>query len=248
MARDSPARTRKVTWARMVSGPSGLATVFETSIASRTMESCMGAASDAAMVPGDVVDRAGRGTGRRAGDLGLRRQHQRRLRAGACRAGLGGIAADEAQAAKVTDTRSSMPASAAKPPRAASRACRGRWRCTGPGSSSSSSAETMGCARCVAQRRANLTRMIDLARGAGAARPAARHAHAAELWSRLHRAVSRQLQGRRARGEDSRRALPARQPRVDPNLMQADGVHPNERGQPRLLDNTWPSLQPLLRK
>jgi acyl-CoA thioesterase-1 len=32
-----------------------------------------------------------------------------------------------------------------------------------------------------------------------------------------------------------------------PNLMQADGVHPNELGQPKLLTNVWPSLKPLLR-
>jgi len=31
-----------------------------------------------------------------------------------------------------------------------------------------------------------------------------------------------------------------------PDLMQADGIHPNERGQPRLLDNVWPVLKPLL--
>ena len=31
-----------------------------------------------------------------------------------------------------------------------------------------------------------------------------------------------------------------------PNLMQADGIHPNEQGQPKLLDNVWPSLKPLL--
>jgi acyl-CoA thioesterase I len=30
-------------------------------------------------------------------------------------------------------------------------------------------------------------------------------------------------------------------------LMQADGLHPNEQGQPLLLDNVWPSLEPLLR-
>jgi acyl-CoA thioesterase-1 len=33
-----------------------------------------------------------------------------------------------------------------------------------------------------------------------------------------------------------------------PNLMQADGIHPNELGQPRLLDNVWPALKPLLRR
>jgi acyl-CoA thioesterase I len=32
-----------------------------------------------------------------------------------------------------------------------------------------------------------------------------------------------------------------------PNLMQADGIHPNELGQPKLLDNVWPWLKPLLR-
>ena len=32
-----------------------------------------------------------------------------------------------------------------------------------------------------------------------------------------------------------------------PNLMQADGIHPNELGQPKLLANVWPSLKPLLR-
>lgn len=35
---------------------------------------------------------------------------------------------------------------------------------------------------------------------------------------------------------------------LSPELMQADGVHPNERGQPKLLDNVWPSLRPLLRR
>jgi acyl-CoA thioesterase-1 len=29
-------------------------------------------------------------------------------------------------------------------------------------------------------------------------------------------------------------------------LMQADGLHPTERGQPILLDNVWPELRPLL--
>jgi acyl-CoA thioesterase-1 len=35
---------------------------------------------------------------------------------------------------------------------------------------------------------------------------------------------------------------------LSPNLMQADGVHPNELGQPRLLNNVWPSLTPLLQR
>lgn len=31
-----------------------------------------------------------------------------------------------------------------------------------------------------------------------------------------------------------------------PALMQGDGIHPNAAGQPRMLDNVWPHLQPLL--
>jgi acyl-CoA thioesterase-1 len=35
---------------------------------------------------------------------------------------------------------------------------------------------------------------------------------------------------------------------LTPALMQADGVHANELGQPKILDNVWPELKPLLRK
>jgi len=35
---------------------------------------------------------------------------------------------------------------------------------------------------------------------------------------------------------------------LDAALMQADGIHPNEQGQLRLLDNAWPLLRPLLRR
>jgi acyl-CoA thioesterase-1 len=31
-----------------------------------------------------------------------------------------------------------------------------------------------------------------------------------------------------------------------PDLMQEDGIHPNARGQPRMLENLWPRLKPLL--
>lgn len=34
----------------------------------------------------------------------------------------------------------------------------------------------------------------------------------------------------------------------DPSLMQADGIHPNEKGQTKMLDNVWPVLKPLLKK
>jgi acyl-CoA thioesterase-1 len=35
---------------------------------------------------------------------------------------------------------------------------------------------------------------------------------------------------------------------LSPGLMQADGIHPNETGQPQLLDNVWPVLEPLLKR
>lgn len=35
---------------------------------------------------------------------------------------------------------------------------------------------------------------------------------------------------------------------LDSSLMQADGIHPNERAQPMLLDTLWPALQPLLKR
>ena len=33
---------------------------------------------------------------------------------------------------------------------------------------------------------------------------------------------------------------------LNPELMQKDGIHPNARGQPRMLENLWPGLKPLL--
>lgn len=33
---------------------------------------------------------------------------------------------------------------------------------------------------------------------------------------------------------------------LQPGLMQADGLHPTAAAQPRLLDNAWPALEPLL--
>jgi acyl-CoA thioesterase-1 len=35
---------------------------------------------------------------------------------------------------------------------------------------------------------------------------------------------------------------------LDPVLMQEDGLHPNARGEPRVLDNVWPYLKTLLKK
>ncbi len=35
---------------------------------------------------------------------------------------------------------------------------------------------------------------------------------------------------------------------LDPRLMQQDGLHPDARGEPLVLNNVWPYLQPMLRK
>lgn len=35
---------------------------------------------------------------------------------------------------------------------------------------------------------------------------------------------------------------------LDPARMQEDGMHPNASGEPRVLDNLWPYLKPLLKK
>ena len=35
---------------------------------------------------------------------------------------------------------------------------------------------------------------------------------------------------------------------LDPGLMQQDGLHPNARGEPLVLDTLWPHLRPMLRK
>jgi acyl-CoA thioesterase-1 len=35
---------------------------------------------------------------------------------------------------------------------------------------------------------------------------------------------------------------------LDPDKMQGDGLHPNARGEPAVLDTLWPQLEPLLKK
>ena len=35
---------------------------------------------------------------------------------------------------------------------------------------------------------------------------------------------------------------------LTPDLVQGDGIHPNELGQPILLANVWSALKPLLKK
>jgi acyl-CoA thioesterase I len=35
---------------------------------------------------------------------------------------------------------------------------------------------------------------------------------------------------------------------LDADRMQGDGLHPNARGEPAVLDTLWPQLEPLLQK
>jgi acyl-CoA thioesterase I len=99
----------------------------------------------------------------------------------------------------------------------------------------------------IAQMRANLLRMVDVATAAGA--------KVLVLGMRMppNYGVDFTEQFRLAYSDLARdKKLPLvpfllNDIALLPNLMQADGIHPNELGQPKLLDNVWPSLKPLLR-
>ncbi len=100
----------------------------------------------------------------------------------------------------------------------------------------------------IAQMRANLARMVDLASAAGAKvlllgmrMPPNYGPDFTEQFRSSYSDLAR----------DKRLALVPfllNDIALSPNLMQADGIHPNELGQPKLLDNVWPSLRPLLRR
>jgi acyl-CoA thioesterase-1 len=100
----------------------------------------------------------------------------------------------------------------------------------------------------VAQMRANLSEMVEISRKAGA--------RVLLLGMRIPPNYGPQYteQFRRVYLDLARdRSLPLVPFLLDgialnPGLMQADGIHPNERGQPKLLDNVWPVLRPLLQK
>ncbi len=100
----------------------------------------------------------------------------------------------------------------------------------------------------VAPMRANLARMIDLARSAGA--------KVLLLGMRMppNYGPDYTEQFRSAYSDLARADKLPWVPflltgiALSPNLMQADGVHPNELGQPKLLDNVWPLLTPLLQR
>lgn len=100
----------------------------------------------------------------------------------------------------------------------------------------------------IAQMRANMLRMVDLATAAGAKVlllgmriPPNYGPEYTEQFRAVYSEVARD------------KKLPLVPFLLDaialsPNLMQADGFHPNELGQPQLLANVWPVLAPLLHR
>ena len=100
----------------------------------------------------------------------------------------------------------------------------------------------------IAQMRANLARMVDLAATAGA--------HVLLLGMRIPPNYGPEYteQFRSCYTDLARdKKLPVvpfllNDIALSPNLMQADGIHPNEIGQPQLLANVWPALKPLLHR
>jgi len=100
----------------------------------------------------------------------------------------------------------------------------------------------------IEQMRANLTRMIDLARGAGAQVlllgmriPPNYGPQYTEQFSAVYADIARDKHVPLVPFLLSGVAL-------HPDLMQADGVHPMEAAQPLLLATVWPTLEPLLKR
>jgi acyl-CoA thioesterase I len=100
----------------------------------------------------------------------------------------------------------------------------------------------------IPQMRANLAKMIDLASAAGA--------KILLLGMRMPPNYGLQFteQFRATFSDIAREKKAALVPfllndiALSQNLMQEDDIHPNALGQPKLLENVWPALQPLLRK
>ena len=100
----------------------------------------------------------------------------------------------------------------------------------------------------IEQMRANLTGMIDLAKGAGATVlllgmriPPNYGPQYTQQFSAVYAAVARDKHVPLVPFLLSDVAL-------HPDLMQADGVHPVEAAQPLLLATVWPTLKPLLKR
>lgn len=100
----------------------------------------------------------------------------------------------------------------------------------------------------VTQMRANLAQMIDLATAAGAKvlllgmrMPPN---YGPEFTQAFHAVYASVAQEKKTALVDFLLDGTA----LDPNLIQADDIHPNAAAQPILLNNVWPALKPLLQK
>jgi acyl-CoA thioesterase I len=100
----------------------------------------------------------------------------------------------------------------------------------------------------VAQMRANLAQMIDLATAAGAKvlllgmrMPPN---YGPEFTAAFHAVYANLAQEKKTALVDFLLDGTA----LDPKLIQADDIHPNAAAQPILLNNVWPALKPLLQK
>lgn len=98
------------------------------------------------------------------------------------------------------------------------------------------------------QLRDNLQRMIDLSREAGA-KVLLLGIDIPPNYGGSYRDRLREVYAQLAESEDVP-LLPFLLDGValEPGLMQSDRVHPTAEAQPRLLDNVWPLLQPLLKE
>jgi acyl-CoA thioesterase I len=100
----------------------------------------------------------------------------------------------------------------------------------------------------VAQMRDNLARMIGLSRAAGAQVVLLGMRMPPNYGPEYNESFSRVYSGLAHDEKVPFVAFLLSGIALSPALMQADGIHPNQSGQPTLLDNVWPALQPLLRR
>jgi acyl-CoA thioesterase I len=100
----------------------------------------------------------------------------------------------------------------------------------------------------IAQMRANLMQMVELASAAGAKvlllGMRIPPNYGPEYTEQFHSAFAEVAQ------KDKVPVVPFLLEGIalTPDLIQGDGIHPNEQGQPLLLANVWPALKPLLKK
>jgi acyl-CoA thioesterase-1 len=96
----------------------------------------------------------------------------------------------------------------------------------------------------VGEYRNNLERMIELGEGAGARILVA----GIRLPPNYGPAYSRKFQEAQTDAAGDHAFVPfiLEGVALEPGMMQADGIHPTAEAQPRILDNLWPALRPLV--